>query len=499
MIPRPRSPGPHEAPPFDRLGLFDEIDARFEAAPEAAASSGSSYNFSPWQSMPEDEIDTDKNDSNPDIDEGAAAGAAGSDDDSEERKKPGPKPPLTKLEFKKLATRLEDLDRMQRSPTMREFKALVLEHHRASLIERGFDPMGADVKHRTVQRLRNQFDITIRKVRSKSTARVLAEMQIRNNVSLAALIGAKLDPDPDFTPARLIPSMIWNIDSTQVQFAGMHPKKVLATKKGKKKSKKQALNKEVEKEGDLHAKLVICVSAAGQKAAPLFLYSHKLAPQGLTQLQVPGLHPDGRSIGHIWVYRDIPMKDILTWIFKQLVIPEIKKSRAAITQSLTSKRAAVLLDGEIPQVRATVDDAMLATFKEEGMCVVKFPGNTTGTLQPLDNSPCFCSLKTFIRNSSREETEDPDNPALAGLMDVMTESDLPAAIQKHLIKLVKVCRPSLLERALVTYNIKKGFKDVGVWPFSVEKILSRCRGEKMSVEMGQRVRKAVVSLTSAVR
>jgi hypothetical protein len=158
----------------------------------------------------------------------------------------------------------------------------------------------------------------------------------------------------------------------------------------------------------------------------------------------------------------------------KVLIPFIDTERAE--NNLPSDTLAWFrLDREQTQIKCYQDEQLLDELEKHYIAVGKPPASTTEITQPCDNGNCFRSPKASLRYLYEEEVE--YDPVLVSTLKGIVEeqrqkySGISAAYEKSIVRgLIKVhhCLVKGVRRA----TIKKSFKNCGIYPLSIQQILS---------------------------
>ena len=266
---------------------------------------------------------------------------------------------------------------------------------------------GTEVSVTLIQKKVLLFGLKLSVGQFSAQARVRAAREIRNFFTYACGISAVREVVPT---AKFI-----NFDTTQVKIhfhGGNNVKAVTLVDRD--------FHHPVNREGanddspdGVFVKIVVCVSAGGKAAPPVFVQADSRLKKGeFDATKVPGLGvglgaDDDANYGYVVFVetRGSMPRSFTEWYFREVVAPFASE----LDRVHPEGKVCVLMDGEPSQVMAIVGDpeqpptALFHFLKQRGIIVVKLPASCSMLLQPADVMSLFKVMKKLLLGMGNEE------------------------------------------------------------------------------------------------
>lgn len=221
-------------------------------------------------------------------------------------------------------------------------------------------------------------------------------------------------------------------------------------------------------------KLHLLTSASGRVLFSLFTFSDRDAKE-IIRIKIPDFTQFLCSEGEIWV---VPLKcgkELFRLIFNDIIIPTIRTEQKKVHESSErwslkkSDRALLLIDGESQQLQVILEER--ERLNVEKIDVLKLAAGCSGLQQPNDVAPVFRGFKARVkcgRDRKPEETREIREVA----EEVMKETKgLNGSMRRKVHKIIKL--QPILSPAFTHNNIAPGYRDSGVFPPNIHKILRK--------------------------
>lgn len=141
-------------------------------------------------------------------------------------------------------------------------------------------------------------------------------------------------------------------------------------------------------------------------------------------------------------------------------------------------------------------------FKENDIDGLKIEAGGSGMHQACDRSPCYKCERKLLKNSYEKDETIGERIRTALLKYKINQKDRKAGkqglrtqIMNQAILLGKLVTP-LLSQVFSQKNIKRGFYDAGIYPYSEDRIFSKLRRELTSEET-KKLKAALIEVNSA--
>jgi hypothetical protein len=367
--------------------------------------------------------------------------------------------------------------------------------------------------------------IKVKQTQAKTARRVEAEGDLRNAVSLAAVVPAVTRRDVADPSTELAAQHIYNHDVTTLSLTKNHataqtlttPEAVVALKKDNRsvasqKAKATGL-------GFLSVKLHATADANGRmRALHLSLAGRMKADGGKKQKKaakggggrgpdaVPAVEPklftlpganNGIGDTDLATFMLLPSgfqgEALAEIVFKRvwgcILSVRTDSGRAHIryheSQSPPRKdargaqddgRTVFSLDGDVPGINLLLRPGVRAWLVSRGIDVLKFAAACSGLQQPLDTSPGFRAVKQFLRSikyqyKSHLNDASPYMPAFEKWITKHTDLTGP---ERDLLMTFVGQLPAMLRDQMSIKNLAAGWKAAGVVPYNPAKMMRRC-------------------------
>ena len=356
---------------------------------------------------------------------------------------------------------------------------------------------------------------------SNTRTRALACMNIRNFISLAAVLYAIFFPNFDnkFDPTKedIAAFNVCNMDATQLVLTSNTvtvEKLVTNIKTKEEKRQKRASGKNTKSlNGDNcsnypRVNFLGYANAAGDLGTPIFIIKDKKSTLSeVTAIKLPNF----MGARAAWLYI-LPPKcenaEFYKMIYEFHVFPDMDRVHADRTKDMAdgtaSKRKVFILDGEAAQLKGL--DLVVKRALESLIELLKSAAACTSVQQAMDVMACFRSLKNCLsrlvwKYDNRWETDsnmDVNKPYMKPLMDGVekhiklhkTSASLTSARRRILYQFMYQA-PLMLDEAYKKRHIHEGFRKTGVYPYSMETILATCTSWENTPTNLQKVIRAV--------
>lgn len=375
---------------------------------------------------------------------------------------------------------LDQMTNRQHQLRVEEFKQLVVEAVRRTCTERK-EPHGHidNVDDETLRRL--EVDLGIKKGLAETTthARANACADVRNMVTFAAM---------NYLMTGLTnPVLTLNADATQYTVgSGKGDKAIKYIPNGDLSMKVLPLAGE----GGLVSffiKFYMLMTAAGHLADPIYIMAdssmdeediHVLPVQGM------GVNTNPFSVGYlVWMKTRSPNAHFFRWFNNLFLIPFVTNLR--IAYGIDDETPAwYQLDGERNQISVYDEKAILDALEAAGIVVGKPPGSTTEITQPADRGKCFCATKCV--NKSICDADIDDKYMIGVLEQAFADHEAamkdrypgytPISVPHKKMAVFGLLRIQMAQgEVLKKKMVQSSFRETGVYPYSLEKIIGSCK------------------------
>ena len=385
-----------------------------------------------------------------------------------------------------LVNKLNSMASEEKAATRDDFKELVIEGVNSTSERRNSYPQNKLPSISTMRHLREELDIRINHGQRSTSARQLAQQDIRNYVSVAAMHKAMSNQDR--------PELIFNFDATTYGTNNSDKWVVYPHKRGD--------NSPVTRIDDSGMQLFV----------KSYFYHNAVGDLGPLVLVVADDTMDSDSIetyalpGGSWRVRDSPgwivfcksregNRMFFEWFLKVVVVPFVNKIREDY-HSIYGKDAHVTVyihcDGEQQQVDVVERSDIQGLLRENRIAIGKLPASCSGTTQASDVCAFFKASKARLANMTPKDWLNVD--LQRNIAEIVSKHQFTTSKRVNLIHgILKVIATS---RKTVTDSIiKAGYEAIGLYPFSLNMIMSSCKREIIADEF-KRIESALPNLVS---
>lgn len=230
-------------------------------------------------------------------------------------------------------------------------------------------------------------------------------------------------------------------------------------------------------------------SAAGFIANPILVVAcpsmkaHEMAPYKVAGLA--GTNQSGSFGWLVCMQTRQPNAKFMDWLVEHLIVPFVNEQRDNYElffdgDRSKSKPALMHLDGEEIQMQIFDSERLRGLFQAANIHVIKGSASTTHKTQALDVGFTFALLKKAVKYSGLVCK---DGTAFAQiLIRILTERGLVGGVRTTAVHALQKVSLALKEVMSIKV-IKKGFKSVGLHPYSRELILKRCTVPPTAADM----------------
>jgi transposase len=343
-----------------------------------------------------------------------------------------------------------------------EFRAFISERAKDTANRRGGVLLDGELNKKTVKRTCESLGCSKRKPQTKTNARIRAEADLRNVVTMASMMMAICE--------GMSAKLIWNWDATQYEIDHDENIKVITIM-----SQNAQFVPTVKSKGILSffVKHYHFHNAAGYRAPPVFV----IANDTLDESQHLAYYVEdlGYNDGPAWICFSKTRGGnaaFFNWYMKTIIIPVIVMKRVVrdITVDGELPFAFVYCDGEAGQIAAVEDPEILKIFDSSRIIVGKTPASCSGILQASDVADTFRGIKKYLSSGTNGTplTED----LRACILDILTDAGISTSEKKKVIVDALDQISNAINACSKKDTVAAGYKRTGQYPLNFNKTLS---------------------------
>ncbi len=287
--------------------------------------------------------------------------------------------------------KLLQLGKQNNHVKLEQFEEIVLQEAEVTATARGKSFIGRNISKSTSARIIKDIGITPRKAQTKTTARVRAEADPRNVITMGVMI--------DVFCKNLGPEYIFNWDATQYEVDPKGKLKVLVVRED---NATDPIT--VESNGGLSyfIKHFHLHNAAGTIAPPVYVIANDaLNADTFSAHKIPGMGYNNEIAWLCFSKTRSCNTAFFTWYIREVILPFVSKVRGQCEEFFPVnrfKRPFLYCDGENSQISSIQTPEVLSMLSDAGVDVGKTPASCSGILQASDVSNTFKGIKTRLKN-----------------------------------------------------------------------------------------------------
>jgi len=267
---------------------------------------------------------------------------------------------IEEKELENLKVELDEKALNNAAPDTEELKGMLNVAAWASAARRRSRVVARNLSKLSLSRYRKRLGLKKRRVPRRPNARVEAEADLRNGISLAVMLKILLDT-PEYPVAE---ELIFNIDTTSIQIQD-GKKLAVWVRKEVADMPRKPLARAGPSPLPFHGRIIAVESAAGWLATVVVFVDSTMKGGAFLKGEIRGLGQHVGAIGHLWVvpsFRGVDAEAVFKDVLKLIVLPAMRAEREI--NHLQGHRGLVLVDGEKAQVDAAMDPQIQKAFEE---------------------------------------------------------------------------------------------------------------------------------------
>lgn len=336
--------------------------------------------------------------------------------------------------------------------------------------------------------------VKTRQVQETTRSRFKNTHDVRNSLALLVVLHQAVHPRPELPDYCISSSLIYNLDTTSIQFDQWNKSKTLyIDAEYEKEIRQNKINpkflRDLDKEptrGPFQFKLMTAIRASGSTGPIVGIMKVKDLPPG--ELLIHEIADFGTNQDQVgWVFgvasfEAVELKKVYAYYFKHIFIPHVKEAienekkepRYDLDHEYHELEEHILLtlDGDQVQLESVQQADILQELIDLKVRVIKLPAATSERNQANDVALCYLLLKAALGKFMKsayvsEKTLRSLDRIVKEMMNDPETAPYRSLHLHHLRRAVIAIQP-LLQMCFTTAHIRRAFDTTGQWPLQVK-------------------------------